>query len=83
MARIVELPVHLAWSGQAPYDLDDPDDEAALYSLVMSEGGAPDVRRWVDADRALALWPKLLLPLHVEAIWREFFRRYRGVDPGH
>lgn len=83
MARLVELPLRLDWSGSArAYDLDDPKDRVFLYETVLREGNADDVRRWIDPDVLLAIWDDLVLPHDVRLAWYDWFSRARGVDPG-
>lgn len=69
---IVELPLHIRWSGPARrYDLDDPDDLRRVYEQVLREGTEDDVRRFVDLGRLLEVWDELVLPRHVRRAWAE------------
>lgn len=71
--RIVELPLHLKWSGPTRYDLDDPQQERAVYEVVLREGGPADIRTYIDVERLRALWPDLHLPPRVRAAWDAWF----------
>jgi hypothetical protein len=82
VGTVVELPVHLKWSGPTAYDVSDDGQAAALYSVVLVEGGEADVRRYVDSNRLLGLWHQVVLPPHVRRAWRDYFRLVGGVDPG-
>lgn len=74
--RVIELPLHLKWSGPTRYDLDDPMDELAVYEIVLREGGPADLRTYIDLDRLHALWPHLYLPQRVRAAWDAWFARH-------
>lgn len=73
MARIVELPQHLKWSGPRTFDLDDELERRYVYQVVLREGGAADVRRHLDPDELDRMLPDLVLPPHIRAAladWR-------------
>jgi hypothetical protein len=55
----MELPLHIAWSGRRVYDLDDARHCLLLYSLLLAEAPAADLRRLVNADLLCRLWPDL------------------------
>ncbi len=76
MARTIQLPPHLQWSGYNEYDLDDDDDLAAMYSVLMAKGKAADIRQWVDRATVVRLWDRLVLPRHVENAWRSWLEHY-------
>jgi hypothetical protein len=40
-----------------------------LYEIVLTEGTAEDVCRYVNRDELLRLWPRLWLPPHVRQVW--------------
>jgi len=82
VGKVVELPLHLKWSGPTAYDVSDDGQAAALYSVVLIEGREADVRRYIDPYRLLGLWDRVVLPPHVRRAWRDYFRLVRGVDPG-
>lgn len=44
----VQLPPTVAWSGQGPYDLDDPQDRRQAYEIVLAEGRDPDANDSLD-----------------------------------
>jgi hypothetical protein len=65
---LVELPLRVRWSGPARrYDLSDRRDRALVYEQVLTEGTEEDVRRFVDVNELVELWPDLVLPRHVRA----------------
>ncbi|CAN5251341.1 hypothetical protein BH23ACT9_BH23ACT9_22380 [soil metagenome] len=76
--RIIELPLHLKWSGPTRYDLDDPQDEQAVYEIVLREGGPADIRAYIDLARLRELWPQLYLPIRVRAAWDAWFARHHA-----
>ncbi|GJF22607.1 hypothetical protein SHO565_31710 [Streptomyces sp. HO565] len=42
---VVELPLHMAWSGMTSYDLDKPRQRMGLYRTVLHEGLRNDLPR--------------------------------------
>lgn len=66
---VVELPLHVQWSGRRSYDLSDRADRSRVYELVLREGTEDDVRRFVRLEVLEELWDDLLLPAHVRAGW--------------
>lgn len=69
---VVELPLHVQWSGRRRYDLADPADRTRVYELVLREGDEDDVRRFVRVDALVELWDDLLLPTHIRDAWQEW-----------
>ncbi len=60
----VRLPLHVKWSGPRDYDLDDPADRRRVYEVVLREGNAADVRRFVDPVQLARAIDDLVLPPH-------------------
>lgn len=75
----VRLPRHVYWSGEDPqgkeWDLDDPRQRELVYRMVMIEGTDDDVRRFIDVDELLAMWPNLFLPGRVRVAWQAWLGR--------
>jgi hypothetical protein len=79
---VVELPVHIYWSSpERVWDLDDIGQRVEVYELVLTEGTDDDVRRFIELEELVSLWPRLYLSSHVRQAWSEFLRG-RGVDVG-
>lgn len=77
---VIELPLRVRWSGpQRHYDLDDRRDRALVYEQVLAEGTDEDVRRLIDVDQLIELWPDLVLPRHVRAAWALWLREQRSI----
>ena len=75
----VTLPLHLAWSGQRrEYRLADRGDRARVYEMVLREGGAEDVLRYVDGALLVDLWDDLVLPRDVRNAWAAVIVDARG-----
>lgn len=80
-ARVVELPLNVRWSHpRRSYDLSDPQQLRRVYEQVLREGTDEDVRRYVDVDRLIAEWDRLVLPRGVRRAWAEWLQRRRGVE---
>ena len=80
---VVTLPLHVFWSGPGPdktWHLNDRRQRLQVYEIVLTEGKDDDVRRFIDVDELIALWPDLWLPAHVRRAWGSHLRHLRGVD---
>lgn len=73
---IVELPLHLKWSGPRTYDLRDPRQLRRVYEIVLREGTSRDIRRYIDRDTVLAVLDDLILPPRVRAAWEDWRQRH-------
>lgn len=49
--RVIELTLHLWWSGDRAFDLDDPVDRRRVYEVVLREGTAEDASRYIRSGR--------------------------------
>lgn len=77
---IVTLPPHVYWSGPPrSFDLADRHDRAIAYELILAEGADDDVRRFIDVDQLIDLWPQLVLPHHVRQAWATWLNERRGI----
>lgn len=72
---VVELPVHVAWSGMSAYDLGKPRQCMGLYRTVLHEGLREDLPRYLNHDLLLQLWPTLrrLVGRTVRTVWEDAF----------
>ncbi|MFJ9595594.1 hypothetical protein ACIRS3_22900 [Streptomyces virginiae] len=72
---VVELPLHVAWSGLRAYDLDRPRLRMGLYRTVLGEGQHEDLVNLLNHDLLLSQWPVLrtLVSRHVRKVWEEAF----------
>lgn len=72
---VVELPLHMAWSGMTSYDLGKPRQRMGLYRTVLHKGLHDDLPRYLDQDLLLQLWPVLrtLVGRTVRAVWEDAF----------
>ncbi|GII01182.1 hypothetical protein [Planobispora takensis] len=55
----VALPPHLAWSGQAEFDLANRRLRMSMYRTVITGGGRADAELYLNADILVADWPLL------------------------
>ena len=66
----VRLPLHLNWSHPGKIsDLADRGDRGRCYELVLQEGGADDILEYVDGALLVDLWPELVVPRDIRALW--------------
>jgi len=71
---VVELDRRLNWAGRATYDLADPRRLASMYETVLHEASHPtQLVRWLSAPTLVRLWPELVLPPQVRALWEGRF----------
>ena len=55
----VQLPLHVAWSGQTAFDLDRPKPRMHMYRIVLAEGQLADVTTYLNRDLLVSQWPVL------------------------
>lgn len=73
-AGVVELPLHLDWSEQGRYNLDDPRQLSLMYEVVLREAQhIEDLRRYVNGQALRAAWSGMFLPQRVRALWQGRF----------
>ncbi|MEV6260690.1 hypothetical protein AB0M42_08025 [Streptomyces sp. NPDC051784] len=74
---VVELPLHVAWSGMTSYDLGKPRQRMGLYRTVLHEGLRDDLPLYLNQDLLLELWPVLrtLVGRTVRTVWEDAFPR--------
>ena len=78
VAGIVELPVHLQWSGNRRYDLDSPGRFVDLYRTVINEAASPtDLYEFLNEAALMRLWPSMWLPVSVRGAWEDHFPQLR------
>ncbi|MFE1790911.1 hypothetical protein ACFW7J_21380 [Streptomyces sp. NPDC059525] len=70
---VVDLPLHVAWSGLRSYYRDRPRLRMGLYRTVLAEGQHEDLVKLLHRDLLLAQWPVLrtLVSRHVRQAWEE------------
>lgn len=72
---VVDLPLHLAWSGMTSYNLDKPRQRMGLYRTVLHEGLRDDRPQYLNHDLLLQAWPVLrtLVGRTVRTVWEDAF----------
>ncbi|MEV0636531.1 hypothetical protein AB0I77_16505 [Streptomyces sp. NPDC050619] len=72
---IVDLPLHMAWSGMTSYDMSKPRQRMGLYRTVLHEGLQDDLPHYLNQDLLLQLWPVLrtLVGRTVRTVWEDAF----------
>lgn len=69
---VVHLPLNVYSSGAGPehgFDLDDEAQRRVFYQIVLTDGRAADVCRYLDLAELHRLWPTMFLPPHVRRPW--------------
>ncbi|MET9659069.1 hypothetical protein [Streptomyces sp. NPDC006510] len=72
---VVELPLHMAWSGLTSYDMSKPRQRMGLYRTVLHEGLRDDLPHYLNRDPLLQMWPLLrtLVGRTVRVVWEGAF----------
>ena len=67
---VTELPLHLNWSAPGrQFDLRDRVDRARVYEILLREGTADDILRYVDGALLVDLWDELVVPPAIRSAW--------------
>jgi hypothetical protein len=72
LTGVVRLPLRVYASGQGPareFNMTNEAERIELYEIVLTEGTAEDICRYVNHEELLRLWPRLWLPPHVRQMW--------------
>jgi hypothetical protein len=71
----VQLPPHVAWSGQTTFDLERPKPRMHMYRIVLAEGQRDDVTAYLNQDLLINQWPVLrtLISRTVRDVWESAF----------
>ena len=66
----IELPHHLAWSGQRRFALSDRMDRVRVYEIVLTEGLPEDIAAFVDGNLLVDVWDDLYLRKDIRRAWQ-------------
>jgi hypothetical protein len=71
----VQLPLHVAWSGQTAFNLDLPKACMHMYRVVLAEGQRGDVAAYLNRELLVRQWPILrnLVSSTVRKVWEAGF----------
>jgi hypothetical protein len=72
LTGVVRLPLQVYASGQGParrFDMSNEAERIEMYEIVLTDGTAEDVCRYVNRGELLRLWPRLWLPPYVRQVW--------------
>ncbi|MVO84346.1 hypothetical protein GPA10_06050 [Streptomyces sp. p1417] len=72
---LVDLPLHVVWSGRRSFEVDRPRARMGLYRTVLAEGQREDLARFLDRDLLIGQWPVLrtLISSQIRDVWDEAF----------
>ncbi len=75
----VELPRHLYWSHPLrPFNLSNRDDRRNVYEIVLREGTAKDICKYVDPTLLTELWDDMYLPSAAREVWQPIIDEMRN-----
>jgi hypothetical protein len=57
----VDLPIHVAWSGNTHFDVSRDSSRHAMYHIVIVQGGGDDVAEYLHPTHVLNDWGTLCL----------------------
>ena len=79
----IQLPLHVAWSGQTAFDLDLPKACMHMYRIVLAEGQRGDVATYLNRDLLVRQWPILrnLVGRTVRKVWEATFPELAEEQP--
>jgi hypothetical protein len=79
----VQLPLHVAWSGQTAFDLARPKACMHLYRIVLAEGQRGDIAAYLNQDLLIRQWPVLrnLVARTVRKVWEAAFPELAEEQP--
>jgi hypothetical protein len=68
---MIEVPLHVAWSGRRVYDVGDADQRLVLYALLLAEAQCEDLERFLHRESPISMWTRLrrLLGPHARREW--------------
>jgi hypothetical protein len=79
----VELPISIHWGPDKGHDLDDPDYRRLMYERVVREANSvDDLRRFLNRDLLIELWPTLILPPQCSDLWHAKFPQLAALGTG-
>lgn len=72
---LVDLPLHLAWSGLRTFDLGDDKLLLGMYRIVLAAGLREDCLQFLDGGLLVAHWPRLrkMVGRGVRTAWEDAF----------
>jgi hypothetical protein len=72
---VVQLPLHVAWSGLTAFDLDRPKLRLSMYHLVLHEGQRYDIAAYLNRELLISSWPILrtLVSRTIRNVWEAAF----------
>ncbi|MEH0581041.1 hypothetical protein QBA54_42970 [Streptomyces sp. B21-108] len=72
---VVDLPLHVVWSGVSSFSVERPRARMSLYRTVLAEGQRQDLISFLDKGLLLAQWPVLRRQVsrHLRDVWEEAF----------
>lgn len=80
---VVVLSHDVLWApGGGEVDLDEPGGTPLAYQAVLAEGTADDQVAVLNRDRLMRVWPELMLPARVRALWEGRFPELVGPAAG-
>lgn len=84
---VVELPLHLFWSGRdstdSRFSLDDGPGRRVVYRTVLREARSPDdLATFLNGDVLTVLWADIVLPKVVRTAWEDQHPVLRPAAPG-
>lgn len=78
-AGFVTLPVTPRWvPGERRYNVSELTEAQIVYQAVLAEGTKEDIKRYLNKNRLIELWPILNLDRRIVATWEKKFNALQG-----
>jgi hypothetical protein len=72
---MVQLPLHVAWSGMTAFDVERPGRCRSMYHIVLTDGQREDIIAYINRHLLVSQWPILrrLVGRVVRDVWESAF----------
>jgi len=80
---IIQLPLHVAWSGATAFDVDRPKRCMSMYHIVLTDGQRDDLTTYINGKLLVNHWPVLrrLVGRIIRDVWESAFPELNGGQP--
>lgn len=80
-AGVIKPVQHIQWSTRRPVRLDDPRQVCEWYAAVLRESVCDeDLETLLNRELLIRMWPEMILPGRVRAIWEQRFPELRRAE---
>lgn len=78
---IIHLPIHIKWSGETTFDINNTDELYAVYSNVIREAASEvDLAKFLNPELLTQHWNDLKIPNAIRQAWENQHTRLVAYD---